>query len=248
MAYGDTPGWTDRSLSASGAALITMLVGAALLNGFAPGSSLSAGNAITVFSVAIETPPTPQPAPAPRANRAPDPEGAAAPPNRRATATQIVAPIPRIRIEREPPVNAAVVAGLGNDTDQGAAELPGPGTGAGGAGTGTGSGNAGVGTGGGGGGSRARWARGRIDNDDYPNGASRANVGGSVSVRFTVGTDGRVSDCRVMQTSGNGELDRTTCALIERRFHYQPARDANGQPTTDVMGWRQDWWLEPRGR
>jgi protein TonB len=61
-----------------------------------------------------------------------------------------------------------------------------------------------------------------------------------------VGIDGRVTRCRVTRTSGNAELDTTTCQLIERRFRYMPARDRDGNPVVSDVGWRQTWWLESR--
>ena len=63
-------------------------------------------------------------------------------------------------------------------------------------------------------------------------------------VRFTVGTDGRVTGCSTVTSSGSSELDNETCRLIERRFRYKPAEDPNGNkiPETKVQGvtWKLD--------
>ena len=96
-------------------------------------------------------------------------------------------------------------------------------------------------------GTRARLLAGTINDRDYPAAAARAAIGGSVTVRFTVGTDGRARDCGVMRSSGDIALDATTCRLIQRRFRYAPARDEAGRAVESQQGWRQDWWLEPRG-
>ena len=40
---------------------------------------------------------------------------------------------------------------------------------------------------------------------------------------------GASSGCEVVKSSGSAELDGTTCRLIERRFRYRPARDAQGR-------------------
>jgi protein TonB len=69
-----------------------------------------------------------------------------------------------------------------------------------------------------------------------------------VQAHFEVGVDGRVSDCRVVRSSGNAELDATTCRLIERRFRYAPARDAQGRAVPDVAGWEEEWWIGKRRR
>lgn len=201
-----------------------------------------AAEALKLFDVR-EVPADPVPDKASE-RQAPKPEGAASPANRRARPKPVVAPPPVIRVE-PPPVAAPPVAAAGPDASAGAAEVEGPGTGSGGMGTGLGSGSGGSGTGGGGG-MRARWVSGRIKDSDYPRSASAAEVGGTVVVHFDVGADGRVSNCRIAESSGDPSLDATTCRLIEKRFRYEPARDARGEPVEDVAGWKQDWWLEPR--
>ncbi|HEY0413036.1 MAG TPA: energy transducer TonB, partial [Allosphingosinicella sp.] len=168
------------------------------------------------------------------------PEGAAAPPNLRSVATPIVAPPTEIRFVIPPPIVAAPVAGIGGDPSAGAADVPGPGTGSGGVGNGTGSGGQGNG-GGGGGGSHARWVKGGIDPSDYPRRALEAHASGTVFLRFTVGTDGHVRGCAVTRSSGNAELDSTTCRLIERRFRYKPARDARGKAVAETIVGEHVW-------
>ncbi|WP_166041008.1 energy transducer TonB, partial [Sphingosinicella sp. YJ22] len=98
----------------------------------------------------------------------------------------------------------------------------------------------------GGGASRARHMSGQIVRRDYPRAAVEARAEGRVETRFTVGTDGRVSNCRVTRSSGNAALDQTTCRLIEQRFRWTPARDAQGRPVAEERGWQQTWWLERR--
>ncbi|MBO0123988.1 energy transducer TonB, partial [Streptococcus pneumoniae] len=93
--------------------------------------------------------------------------------------------------------------------------------------SGTGSGSGGDGNGpGGGGGTVLRLLEGSITGRDYPRAAAEAGASGTVGLRFTVGVNGRVTDCRVTRSSGNADLDETTCKLIKRRFRYAPSRDA----------------------
>lgn len=199
--------------------------------------------ALSVFEV--PPPPTPpKEEPKPAKPRTPKPEGAASAANRKAKPKPVVAPPPKVRIEVPPPVVAPPIASTGPDASAGAANIEGPGTGAGGTGVGLGSGGQGTGTGGGGG-NGARWLKGRIKDSDYPRPASREKVGGTVVVNFDVGTDGRVSNCRIVASSGNDDLDETTCRLIMKRFRYQPATDAQGRPIPSTVGWKQFWWLEP---
>jgi periplasmic protein TonB len=176
----------------------------------------------------------------------PEPEGAASAANLKKISAPREAPKRIVKIPAKS-IPAAPKAGKGRENDAGAANTPGAGTGAGGIGSGFGSGNGGDGTGGGGVASRAKLVSGKINNADYPKSATAARQGGSVTAHFTVGTDGRASKCRVVKSSGNADLDATTCRVIEQRFRYEPARHKAGQPISDVTGWQQTWWLE-RGK
>ena len=254
------PGWNVRPRSARGEARLTRLESAlgvaivhallayALLTGLGVTRVVTSEESpLKLFDVTEPPPPPEFAAPPPERPKAERPQGAPAPPNLEARPREIAAPTPRIRLEVVQQLGAAPVASTGSDTSAGAAPKPGPGTGAGGAGTGLGSGGTGMGTGSGGGiATRARHLSGRIVDRDYPRSAYREQVGGVVQVRITVGTDGRVARCAVMRSSGNAELDDTTCRLIERRFRYEPARDRAGRAVVSDLGWVQRWWLEGR--
>ena len=79
-------------------------------------------------------------------------------------------------------------------------------------------------------------ARGNLNalfsTDDYPPRALAAEEQGTVRVRLTIGTDGRVTDCQVTSSSGSQALDTATCSIIRRRAKYSPAKDETGQATT----------------
>ena len=79
---------------------------------------------------------------------------------------------------------------------------------------------------------------------DYPQSALQADEQGSVAVRLTVGTNGRVSNCSVTSSSGSRALDRATCRILESRARFTPARDNRGNPTTDTLTQRIRWVLE----
>ena len=160
----------------------------------------------------IGAPPPPPPEKVPHHATTPRPAGAAAPANLRAKPAEIVAPPPVLT----PPPQALATApkpGPGSASSAGASNLPGPGTGSGGQGNGTGSGDEGDG-----------------DGD-----------GGTVVTRFTVGANGRLSDCRVTQSSGNAELDATTCRIILQRYRFAPARDEHGRPVEDYAEAENQW-------
>ena len=80
--------------------------------------------------------------------------------------------------------------------------------------------------------SRALAPRGNVGawfpQDSYPPAARRAGAEGRVTVSLDVGTDGRVTGCRVVASSGNGDLDGATCRLATRNGRFAPSLDANG--------------------
>jgi periplasmic protein TonB len=245
MPFLGTSSKKDRWRSAVAVLVLHAVVGYALLTAFdiRPGeivtSALSNLNVIDVPVPATIADDKPKQA-------TPDPEGAASTANLKKTSAPREAP-KRIAEIPTKSIPAAPKAGKGRADDAGAANTPGAGTGAGGVGSGFGSGNGGDGTGGGGVTARARLISGKIKNSDYPQSATAAKQGGTVTAHFTVGADGRTSNCRVVKSSDNADIDATTCRLIEQRFRYEPARNTAGQPISDVTGWQQTWWLE-RGR
>jgi protein TonB len=113
------------------------------------------------------------------------------------------------------------------------------GTGSGGGGTGNGAGGNGAGLGDDG--SPPEHIRGRISDRDYPRELSDAGVSGTVGVRYRVGVDGHVSDCRITHSSGSEALDALTCGLIEKRFRFHPARDGSGRPVPSAIVENHSW-------
>jgi TonB family protein len=79
--------------------------------------------------------------------------------------------------------------------------------------------------------------------DDYPGSAIRNNEQGTAGVRFWIGTDGRVSDCQVVEKSGSKTLDDKTCAIIEARARYTPALNKNGEVIRSIGYQRIRWEL-----
>src|SRR5918998_741686 len=130
----------------------------------------------------------------------------------------------------------------GTAPTQGAALVRGPGTGSGGIGTGTGTGS-GAGAGGGGGGGiaeRARLLTPSLRSRDFPNAFRRLlSSGRAPFVLFTVLPNGRVTNCKIYQSSGDPTLDNVTCSLVTSRFVYRPAYNRLGQPVESQMAYRQ---------
>lgn len=59
--------------------------------------------------------------------------------------------------------------------------------------------------------------------DDYPGASLRAEEEGVTRVEVIVGTNGRASNCTVVQSSGHSRLDEATCRIAERRWRFKPA-------------------------
>lgn len=181
-------------------------------------------------------------APVPAARQA-APKGDPAPAGLRDQAVPVVVPPPAIVLLPPLPVVTATEAGGGAGTSTGAAARPGPGQGAGGRGDGLGGG----GDGGQGDGvvTPARHVRGRLKFSDIPESILGAGETASVGVRYTVETSGRVTGCRIAATSGIGALDTLVCRLIERRFRFRPARDAEGKPVRATVTEEHTWSVAP---
>ena len=71
--------------------------------------------------------------------------------------------------------------------------------------------------------------------DDYPASAQAAGAEGTARASLTIGTDGRVVSCNITQSTGNGALDSATCNILKRRAKFVPARDSNGNATSDTV-------------
>lgn len=208
-----------------------------LVRVFAPDAVRSVERSVmSTFNVAIAVPPPPPP----EAEQRPD-EGAQGDPGKQAVPKPVTAPTPKIPVKQDVPVPRA--SSTGAATSSGARDS-GAGTGAAGGGLGTGSGR-----GGGGQGGVAVTKPVKIAGDinsaaDFPvpPGGRQARFGNSVTVYMTVGTDGRASNCRVVQPSPDREADAIVCRLAEQRFRFRPATDSQGNPVPATYGWRQEWF------
>jgi TonB family protein len=71
---------------------------------------------------------------------------------------------------------------------------------------------------------------------DYPREAVRTRQQGAVRLWLRINAEGRVSDCRILQSSGSPLLDETTCGILRERARYTPAHNAQGQPIESFDG------------
>ena len=189
---------------------------------------------LKTFDIREPPPPPPKPPPqrpAPKSEQAKQPAGE---PAKKAEATPIVAPTPKLPLPS--PVPAAKIAGIGSA----------PSSGAGTAGTGTGAGGTGNGPGGGGYGDYSRFTPARrisrIPDREYRRLAATGIQSGSVGVTIRVNPDGRVSNCRVARSSGDGSIDALMCQLTVNYVRFSPARDPSGRPVAQDVTFFPNWW------
>lgn len=78
---------------------------------------------------------------------------------------------------------------------------------------------------------------------DYPMAALRNNEQGTAGVRFWVGKDGKVRDCKVVESSGSVTIDSQTCATISQRGRFEPARTSSGTAVESISYTRVRWEL-----
>ena len=223
-----------RAWTVAAVAAIHLAAIAALISAFGVEVVVQSVKSIAAFDVAAPPDlPPPEPSPAPKPERQ---SGAKAPPAPRATPSEAIAPKPKVVIQPKPKPS---VAATGSDARSGASTS---GAGGGAAGQGAGTGAGGRGSGGGGIARRAEKVSGELRTRDFPRSGADQRDGRFIVVRYDVGTDGRVNNCRVIQSSGSAEADAITCRLIEKRFRYRPAEDAAGNALPDQTGWKQWWW------
>lgn len=233
MAYraSDNP---DRIKAAAAVLVVHVALGAAILTGLNVRSVEATIERLRTFDITeVPPPPPPPPPPTQRAERAREEEGAA---GKKAEPTPVVAPKPRIVIPAKPPVVAAPVAGTGSAPSAGAA-LSGTGTGAGGSGTGRGGGSAGDFSGY----SPARMLN-KIPDREYRRISGGRIPRGSATISFRVNPNGRMSNCRIVRSSGDPQVDAIVCEAATRHLRFRPARDPNGRAVAQDMSYTPRWY------
>ncbi|MGB7655597.1 MAG: hypothetical protein WBL74_08950 [Novosphingobium sp.] len=216
--------------------LLHLVAIAGLIRAFTPDIAAKVvASVLSTFNVTVITPPPPPPPPPPpsRSEKEAGNEGSA---GKKAVAKAIKAPEPKIPLSPKP---APKASSTGSANTSGATNQ-GNGTGAGRTGDGTGAGGNGTGTGGGGAISKPSVRSGEInDSRDFPvpPGGRQARFGKSVTVMFTVTTDGRARGCAVSNSSVDAETTARVCPLVVQRIRFNPAKRADGTPVEARYGY-----------
>ena len=231
--YRAEPSRPDKAKAIAGIAVVySAIIGVALL--VPADSPLRIGEDEPTVLIDVAEPPKPPPPPPEDPGKAEKEEGAA---GKKAEPTPVVAPKPAIVVPAKPPVAAAPIAGTGSASTAGAATT-GTGPGAGGSGSGRGGGGAG---GGGGIGIEARLLGG--NSSRLPSRLLRmfAADRGYGYLLLTVSEAGRVSECNVLQSTGDAQVDQALCDLMIRRSRWAPARDRQGNPISVKVRYTATW-------
>lgn len=77
--------------------------------------------------------------------------------------------------------------------------------------------------------------RSLFSGDDYPASAQASGAQGTARAQLTISPSGQVVGCTITQSTGNSALDAATCSILRRRAKFTPARDSNGNPTSDTI-------------
>ena len=75
----------------------------------------------------------------------------------------------------------------------------------------------------------AKW----VTTADYPARDLRSGNEGTTGFRLIIGSDGKVRNCEITQSSGSESLDRAACKNVSSRARFDPARNENGD---DIVG------------
>jgi protein TonB len=90
-------------------------------------------------------------------------------------------------------------------------------------------------------GDQSRW----VTTDDYPSGDIRRGHTGVTRYRVAIGTNGRVTNCEVVKSSGWPSLDQSACNNLTRRAKFEPGTDETGARGGSYTG--SVVWTLPEG-
>ncbi len=227
MAYSDQQMSSNRVIALILVAIIHIVIGYTLVTGLAFEAAKKVVERVTTIDVDEPPPPEPEvdepPPPEPQPDTAPPPPVAMPPPINVSTSpppirttTTISPPAPVARVALPPaPAGPPPAPPPPPPPSQARAAQPQ---------------------------NQSSWTRRIIEN--YPSRAIRQEEEGTVGVRVTVGTNGRVSGCTVSSSSGSSVLDQAACKDMTRYARFEPALNDAGNPISGSWGTRIVYQLD----
>lgn len=82
---------------------------------------------------------------------------------------------------------------------------------------------------------------GWITTEQYPSVALRRGWEGHGEYLLTIGTNGRVSNCTITQSTGRRVLDDATCKSVKRRARFNPAINSAGEKVSGTYSGKVTW-------
>jgi periplasmic protein TonB len=82
---------------------------------------------------------------------------------------------------------------------------------------------------------------GWVTTSDYPSRDLHDGNQGRVSFELSVGANGKIQGCRIVESSGFAGLDAATCKNVSRRARFKPATDAMGDTVGGTYGGTIRW-------
>lgn len=82
---------------------------------------------------------------------------------------------------------------------------------------------------------------GWVTADDYPSQELREGIEGQLRYRLSVASNGRVTACEVIATSGARRLDEAACRMITRRARFDAATDGSGAKVVGTYSGTVRW-------
>ncbi|MCA1748332.1 MAG: energy transducer TonB [Parasphingopyxis sp.] len=82
-----------------------------------------------------------------------------------------------------------------------------------------------------------------VTSADYPVAALRQGHEGVTAFRLYVGSDGRVTQCEVTESSGHPALDEQACIALQVRARFHPATDTEGRPAEGTYSSSVRWTI-----
>jgi TonB family protein len=78
---------------------------------------------------------------------------------------------------------------------------------------------------------------------DYPAEARAARKEGEGALLLRIEADGKVEQCRVIESTGTPQLDEAACALVKKRASYTAAKNGNGETAASWQRFPFQWKL-----
>ncbi|WP_284124728.1 energy transducer TonB [Parerythrobacter aestuarii] len=82
-----------------------------------------------------------------------------------------------------------------------------------------------------------------VTDNDYRTSWITREWEGTAGFRLTIGTNGKVTNCTITNSTGYAALDKATCSLVTRRAKFDPARNDQGETVSGTFSSAVLWQI-----